>query len=239
MLYTISPAGAPPPSLISPVGPSHSPYAPTSSPTTTQTGVPEASTSTAPLTASAVQTTFTSAQDSSPLRVNMLTAAFMSSTAETLRSVTTATHSPTTMSVSTAEAAPPLSTNSTVVVASARAHAMTPEQLPDTSAAPLAAPSQGARRLRVRKAQDLQLNACICRVTITDSEIQEGKKVMKCTAPGCETVWVSARVSHMWFDVTNTQISLEFHQNCMDYEFAPRKWSCESCRAGSGHRRRA
>ena len=48
------------------------------------------------------------------------------------------------------------------------------------------------RRQRIRKALDLQLNACTCGVTITDTEIQEGKNVMQCHAPGCETVWVSA-----------------------------------------------
>ncbi|KAH9009043.1 hypothetical protein EDB85DRAFT_1903531 [Lactarius pseudohatsudake] len=76
-----------------------------------------------------------------------------------------------------------------------------------------------ARRHRVRKAHVLQLNACTCGVTITDIEIQEGKNVMRCNTPGCETVW--------------------FHQLCMNYESAPRKWSCESCRAGTGRRRRA
>ncbi|KAH9159215.1 hypothetical protein EDB89DRAFT_1916562, partial [Lactarius sanguifluus] len=49
--------------------------------------------------------------------------------------------------------------------------------------------AQTTRRHRIRKAHVLQLNACICGVTITDIEIQEGKGVMKCNAPGCETVW--------------------------------------------------
>lgn len=48
----------------------------------------------------------------------------------------------------------------------------------------------GTRRQRIRKALDLQLNACTCGVTITDLEIQEGQGVMKCHTPGCETVWV-------------------------------------------------
>jgi hypothetical protein len=54
----------------------------------------------------------------------------------------------------------------------------------------------GTRRHRIRKAHVLQLNACTCGVTITDLEIQEGKTVMKCHAPGCETVWVSVNVTY-------------------------------------------
>ncbi|KAH9004151.1 hypothetical protein EDB86DRAFT_3208354 [Lactarius hatsudake] len=54
---------------------------------------------------------------------------------------------------------------------------------------------QTTRRHRIRKAHVLQLNACICGVTITDIEIQEGKGVMKCNAPGCETVWSRAWAS--------------------------------------------
>ena len=43
---------------------------------------------------------------------------------------------------------------------------------------------------RTRKAQVLDLNACVCGVTITDGEIQQGENIMKCRAPGCKTVWV-------------------------------------------------
>ena len=65
----------------------------------------------------------------------------------------------------------------------------------------------GTRRRRVRKAHDLQLNACICGVTITDLEIEEGKTVMKCHAPGCETVWVSSKGQMMQTLDADTQLS--------------------------------
>ena len=32
----------------------------------------------------------------------------------------------------------------------------------------------------------------MCGVTITESEIEEGRNVMKCNTRGCETIWVSA-----------------------------------------------
>ncbi|KAF9459007.1 hypothetical protein BDZ94DRAFT_1225323 [Collybia nuda] len=41
--------------------------------------------------------------------------------------------------------------------------------------------------------------------------IEAGDLVMACKVPGCETVW--------------------FHQACMDHDFAPRNWSCPSCKA--------
>ncbi|KAI9433597.1 hypothetical protein H4582DRAFT_2060981 [Lactarius indigo] len=73
------------------------------------------------------------------------------------------------------------------------------------------------RGRRLRKANVLSLNMCTCGVTITDSEIGAGVNVMKCRVPGCETVW--------------------FHQTCMDYEFSPKNWACDSC-TGSTSRRR-
>lgn len=48
------------------------------------------------------------------------------------------------------------------------------------------------RARRTRKAHIINLNACDCGVTITDSEIEQGESVMRCRVPGCETVWVSA-----------------------------------------------
>ena len=68
-------------------------------------------------------------------------------------------------------------------------------------------------RPRRRKANVLNLNACICGITITDHEIQDGENVMKCRVPGCKTVWVSgvltffqtllityslSSISHVW-----------------------------------------
>ena len=47
------------------------------------------------------------------------------------------------------------------------------------------------RPRRTRKANILNLNACICGVTITEHEIQNGEGIMKCRVLGCETVWVS------------------------------------------------
>ncbi|KAI9443980.1 hypothetical protein H4582DRAFT_2053734 [Lactarius indigo] len=54
----------------------------------------------------------------------------------------------------------------------------------------------GMRWHRVRKACVLQLNTCTCGVTIMDLKIQEGKNVMKCHAPGCETIWVHTELTH-------------------------------------------
>jgi hypothetical protein len=52
----------------------------------------------------------------------------------------------------------------------------------------------GVRPRRTRKANVLNLNACICGITITDNEIQNNEAsetIMKCRVLGCETVWVS------------------------------------------------
>jgi hypothetical protein len=80
---------------------------------------------------------------------------------------------------------------------------MAPSQAPPTpststqqapqgnTSAPVIGDTTGTQHHRVRKADFLQLNACICGVTVMELEIQEGKGVMKCCTPGCETVWVS------------------------------------------------
>ena len=47
------------------------------------------------------------------------------------------------------------------------------------------------RPRRTRKVNILNLNACICGVTITEHEIQNSEAIMKCWVLGCETVWVS------------------------------------------------
>ncbi|KAH9074231.1 hypothetical protein EDB83DRAFT_2312565 [Lactarius deliciosus] len=135
-------------------------------------------------------------------------------------------------SVTSATATPP--PTATIPTAPASTQARTPEPTPNMDTAPppvlfagtstsQGGPSGsalggtvGTRQHRVRKVYVLQLNTCTCGITITDLEIQKGKNVMKCHAPGCETVWT-----------------------CMGYGFTSRKWSCESCRAGTGRRRRA
>ncbi|KAF9456178.1 hypothetical protein BDZ94DRAFT_1276297 [Collybia nuda] len=63
-------------------------------------------------------------------------------------------------------------------------------------------------------------NSCICDRTVSAAEIEAGDLVMACKVPGCETVW--------------------FHRACMDHDFAPRNWSCPSCKATgtTGKRRR-
>ncbi|KAH9009790.1 hypothetical protein EDB85DRAFT_2282777 [Lactarius pseudohatsudake] len=81
---------------------------------------------------------------------------------------------------------------------------------------PLPEPAVSAQGRRLRKANVLSLNMCTCGVTITDSEINIGVSVMKCQVPGCETVW--------------------FHKTCMDYEFAPKNWACDSCAGGTNRR---
>lgn len=93
------------------------------------------------------------------------------------------------------------------------------------SAAPQASTTaaEGSSRTRVRrtrKAHLLQLNACVCGVTITDGEIQQGDTVMRCRVPGCETVWVSAALSlyHyvlqlMKFSFTKIVWTMNTHRN--------------------------
>ena len=74
-----------------------------------------------------------------------------------------------------------------------------PQQTPQVDSSPVfGGPSEvrcggssiGTCRHRIRKALDLQLNACTCGVTITDLKIQERQGVMKCHTLGCETIWV-------------------------------------------------
>lgn len=59
-------------------------------------------------------------------------------------------------------------------------------------------PPVSSRGRRLRKANILSLNMCTCGVTITDSEINTGKDIMKCRVAGCETVWVRCSCV-LWF----------------------------------------
>ena len=93
-------------------------------------------------------------------------------------------------------------------------------------------------RCRRRKANVLNLNACICGITITDREIQDNETVMMFRVPGCETVWVSEPSIQSSFMSCSSLFSSQFHMTCMDYEFIPQQWSCDSCKAGSSRRRR-
>lgn len=134
---------------------------------------------------------------------------------------------------------------------------LVPPRVPQATADPGPQPNEGmalgvahTRTRRIRKAHVLHLNACDCGVTITDAEIQQGKTVMKCRVLGCETVWVRSLYSlldytcslmnlHVFltrFSSRSCRVS-QFHQVCMGYEFSPKQWSCESCRAGSSRRR--
>jgi hypothetical protein len=180
--------------VISPAVTSHSsPSAldPTSAMTATPTlrfaSTPEISTSTS---TAAPTTAFMSAQDLGPLTARASTP---TATAESPTSVAIPTHSPTFPSASTTDAAPTAAMTSAPVVG----RAMTSEPFLATSALTSAVPSQSTRRHRIRKAYVLQLNACTCGVTITNPEIQEGKTVMKCSTPGCETIWVSAKLTYI------------------------------------------
>ena len=74
-----------------------------------------------------------------------------------------------------------------------------PQQTPQVDPGPVFGGPSGGSSVRtlvrmhcqqIRKALDLQLNACTCGVTIMDLEIQERQGMMKCHTPGCETVWV-------------------------------------------------
>ncbi|KAH8998726.1 hypothetical protein EDB83DRAFT_2534083 [Lactarius deliciosus] len=125
-------------------------------------------------------------------------------------------------SVTSATATPP--PTATIPTAPVSTQARTPEPTPNMDTAPppvlfagtstsQGGPSGsalggtvGTRQHRVRKAYVLQLNTCTCGITITDLEIQKGKNVMKCHAPGCETVWIPSSVSSdmygVWFHIT-------------------------------------
>ena len=48
------------------------------------------------------------------------------------------------------------------------------------------------RGRRVRKANVLTLDACVCGITITKADMRSGREVMKCKTKGRETVWVRA-----------------------------------------------
>ncbi|KAH8976596.1 hypothetical protein EDB92DRAFT_1248155 [Lactarius akahatsu] len=116
---------------------------------------------------------------------------------------------------------------------------------PPSPSGALPEPAVSGRGCRLRKAKVLSLNMCTCGVTITDSEIDTGVNVMKCRVPGCETVWVrSLSCSSLslpflsCFLVRSCSHSHQFHQTCMDYEFAPKTWACDSCAGGTNRRRR-
>jgi hypothetical protein len=50
--------------------------------------------------------------------------------------------------------------------------------------------TRNSRQLGKRKANIIDLNACICGITISNEEIEENINVMRCCVQGCETVWV-------------------------------------------------
>ncbi|KAF8232963.1 hypothetical protein L208DRAFT_1055808, partial [Tricholoma matsutake] len=54
------------------------------------------------------------------------------------------------------------------------------------------------------------LNVCICGSEVSEAEINEGDTVMQCKVLGCETQW--------------------YHRACMNYNFAPKSWSCPGCK---------
>ncbi|KAH9981882.1 hypothetical protein BJV77DRAFT_967099 [Russula vinacea] len=121
----------------------------------------------------------------------------------------------------------PESQNSSLVIATTQLVPnanTTPVIVPNADTTPVTLPGPqpsheavGVRSHQTRKANVLSLNTCICGLTITDREIKDSKAVMKCRVPGYETVW--------------------FHMGCIDYDFVPWHWSCESCRAGANRRR--
>ena len=81
----------------------------------------------------------------------------------------------------------------------------TPQQTPQANLNPTVIRMQ---RQQIQKVLDLQLNVCTCGVTIMDVEIQEGKSVMQCHVPGCETVWVSAYFTPLFAPNVSNQITL-------------------------------
>lgn len=138
----------------------------------------------------------------------------------------------------------PESQNSSLVIATTQLVPnanTTPVIVPNADTTPVTLPGPqpsheavGVRSHRTRKANVLSLNACICGLTITDREIKDSKAVMKCRVPGYETVWVSEpSITLTFFNCLSSQ----FHMGCMDYDFVPWHWSCESCRAGANRRR--
>jgi hypothetical protein len=98
-----------------------------------------------------------------------------------------------------------------------------------------AAVQADVRPRRTRKVAVLSLNACECGITISDDEIQAGETVMKCTVEGCETVWVSDSSFKLVFTAF-IDISSQFHLACFNFDYAPRLWSCDSCRDNGSRR---
>ena len=79
----------------------------------------------------------------------------------------------------------------------------------DTNPGPIAASGPGPQmshevvasvRPRQRKANVLNLNACICGLTITEHETEDNR-VMRCQVPGCKTVWVSEASIHTIYNL--------------------------------------
>lgn len=52
-------------------------------------------------------------------------------------------------------------------------------------------PSNAGRSHQIRKKRSIDLKGCICRVEISQSEIESSDFMMNCKVPGCETIWVS------------------------------------------------
>ena len=89
---------------------------------------------------------------------------------------------------------------------------------------------------RVRKTRVVDLKGCECGLEVSQAEIDAGDLVMKCKVPGCETVWVSSFNSYLWF-VTHNHDN-QFHRECMNYDFAPKSWTCPCCKASSQSKQR-
>ena len=84
---------------------------------------------------------------------------------------------------------------------------------------------------RIRKSRTFDLNVCICGSEVSEAEIKEGDTIMRCKVPGCETEWVCKPHPRGFF--TYWLAYSQYHRACMMYDFAPKNWSCPSCKGSS------
>jgi hypothetical protein len=89
-------------------------------------------------------------------------------------------------------------------------------------------PMANARRTRKRKLA-IREYTCVCGDTVLEDEREDKLPVAKCSARGCETIWVRF-VSMLATDVLND--GLQYHLRCLDDgdDWERDRWACAACR---------
>lgn len=55
-------------------------------------------------------------------------------------------------------------------------------------------PTEISRTGQICKKRVIELNSCICRVVVLQTDVESSDTVMNCKGSGCETVWVRIRL---------------------------------------------